>query len=263
VLEDAAGDIGQQNALARDEFCDLARDWSATPADHSIRDYVLRHGPTHLRIASRWDDLETLLTDLPFLEAKNEAGLVFDLAGDFTAAWNALPETRPQRRILRLLDEALRRDIHFINRHREDYSQGLFQCLWNFCWWHDCQEAAQHYIEPTGGWKLPPPWVRADAHKLCKLLEHWRREKRARARGSSWLRSLRAPHINLGTAQLAVLHGHEDSVNSVVFSPDGTRLASGSADNTLRVWDAQSGRELTAVRGHEKPVTYVAYSHDG
>ena len=51
---------------------------------------------------------------------------------------------------LKLLDEALRRDIHFIDRHASEYPQGLFQCLWNICWWYDCEEAAAHYVEPVG-----------------------------------------------------------------------------------------------------------------
>lgn len=33
------------------------------------------------------------------------------------------------------------------------------------------------------------------------------------------------------------LEGHSDAVRSVAFSPDGTRLVSGSYDNMIRVWD--------------------------
>ena len=34
------------------------------------------------------------------------------------------------------------------------------------------------------------------------------------------------------------LTGHTDSVYSVVFSPDGTRIVSGSSDETVQIWDA-------------------------
>jgi len=49
----------------------------------------------------------------------------------------------------------------------------------------------------------------------------------------------------------------------VAFSPDGTRVATGSRDQTARVWDAATGEELLVLRGHEAPVKSVAYSPDG
>jgi len=51
-------------------------------------------------------------------------------------------------------------------------------------------------------------------------------------------------------------------VFDVAFSPDGTRLATGSSDNSARVWDAASGQSLLEVR-HDKRVTAVAFSPDG
>ena len=95
-----------------------------------------------------WDALEDMLTALPFLERKTAAGMVFDLAEDFSEAVDALPKERPKRRILKLLSEALRRDIHFIARHARDYPQVVFQCFWNSCWWHDCLESDRSRIGP-------------------------------------------------------------------------------------------------------------------
>jgi len=61
--------------------------------------------------------LADLLHELRWLEAKNEAGLIFFLPTDFAAAIATLPKEDGRQRILRLLEEALRREIHFITRN--------------------------------------------------------------------------------------------------------------------------------------------------
>ena len=58
-------------------------------------------------------------------------------------------------------------------------------------------------------------------------------------------------------------YGHLNHVNCVAFSPDGTRIASASADKTIRIWDAQTGEEVATLTGHTDAVVTVAYSPDG
>ncbi|KIM32662.1 hypothetical protein M408DRAFT_41207, partial [Serendipita vermifera MAFF 305830] len=61
-----------------------------------------------------------------------------------------------------------------------------------------------------------------------------------------------------------VLVGHEGSVYSVCFSLDGKRIASGSADTTIRVWDAETGEVVARpLEGHSDWVRSVAFSPDG
>jgi WD40 repeat protein len=43
------------------------------------------------------------------------------------------------------------------------------------------------------------------------------------------------------------LEGHEDSVNSAAFSPDGTRIVTASWDGTTKVWDAETGACLDTI----------------
>jgi WD40 repeat protein/serine/threonine protein kinase len=60
-----------------------------------------------------------------------------------------------------------------------------------------------------------------------------------------------------------VLDGHLHNVVDVAWSPDGRRLASASWDQTAKVWNASTGRELFTLRGHDASLTGVAFSPDG
>ncbi|CCM02480.1 uncharacterized protein FIBRA_04580 [Fibroporia radiculosa] len=60
------------------------------------------------------------------------------------------------------------------------------------------------------------------------------------------------------------LQGHIHWVRSVAISHDGQIIVSGSADKTIRVWDANTGRQLgLPLRGHTQSVRSAAISHDG
>src|SRR4029077_7947986 len=71
----------------------------------------------------------------------------------------------------------------------------------------------------------------------------------------------------IGTGDWSVkrtLEGHHGSVMTVAFSPDGRRVATGSFDNTVIVWDAETGLTISKPMRHGGPFWYaVAFSKDG
>ncbi|EMD36490.1 hypothetical protein CERSUDRAFT_156165 [Gelatoporia subvermispora B] len=63
---------------------------------------------------------------------------------------------------------------------------------------------------------------------------------------------------------LLQMPGHTGAVVSVAFSPDGTRVVSGSQDRTVRIWNAQTGDLLMdPLEGHNHTVTCVTFSPHG
>src|SRR5262245_21325439 len=60
-----------------------------------------------------------------------------------------------------------------------------------------------------------------------------------------------------GTQIIATFKGHTEPVYSVAFTPDGKYLATGSFDNTIKLWEVASGKEAKTYGGrpeHQKMV---------
>ncbi|EGZ76826.1 WD40 repeat-like protein [Neurospora tetrasperma FGSC 2509] len=67
---------------------------------------------------------------------------------------------------------------------------------------------------------------------------------------------------NNGTKPVARLLGHQNKVNQVQFSPDGTLIASVGWDNSVKLWNARDGKFLKSLRGHVAPVYQCSWSAD-
>ena len=62
---------------------------------------------------------------------------------------------------------------------------------------------------------------------------------------------------------VAELEGHQNTVRSVLFSPNGIILASGSDDGTVRLWNASDGTLLQTLDGHQGGITNLAFDATG
>jgi WD40 repeat protein len=61
-----------------------------------------------------------------------------------------------------------------------------------------------------------------------------------------------------------ILHGHSRSVAFITFSPNGSRIMSGSHDHTIRLWDTETGDDVgEPLEGHSHSVFSVTFSPDG
>ncbi|HXP62261.1 MAG TPA: protein kinase [Dongiaceae bacterium] len=98
-------------------------------------------------------------------------------------------------------------------------------------------------------------WEQGNVGLLRQLLDETRESP---SRGFEWYYWQRQAHLDLKS-----LRGHLGPVTSVAFSPDGHLIATGSEDQTAKVWEAASGKGLLTLKGHGARVNSVAFSPDG
>src|SRR5262249_18493602 len=124
-----------------------------------------------------------------------------------------------------------------------------------------------HYFK-----RVPRPFrtVKAEGHKIVNAVLI-RKQRFGRSLGVVMFASLFCSLLLPATPTLAqnnppelVLQtGHSSRVNCAVFGPNHKWLASGGADNTIRIWDVDSGLELRALRGHRNFINSLAVSRNG
>ncbi len=214
--------------------------------------------------SQQYPEVLKLLTNLEFLEAKCNQHLVDDLVEDFHRALldpvvpipanlelqHSAAQIMVNCRTLELISKAIKLDIAFLHHHPE----GLFQTLWNRCYWYDAPASAAYYLPLEE--KEVGPW-QSSGYKIYPLVEKWRTEKEAR--GKVWIKTCKPLEVSLDTPLLKVLRGHEGWVTSVAVSPNQSFVASGSHDETIRIWDMQTGECFKVLQSNHSKVMCIAF----
>jgi WD40 repeat protein len=187
--------------------------------------------------------------------------------------------------------------LHFIGRHPTT----LLQCLWNLCWWYDCPEAAYHYDAAAPGAK-PRPWhgdgpklfellERWRREKQARQPNFvWLRSLRPPALplgGSHLVLGGHSDTVNAVAVSADgenLVSGSRDAtvrlwdtrtgaekfvfkvgvqVLDVAISLDGRLVAATSAmDNSVKVWNAITGKLIRELGPHDKQIQCIAFSPD-
>lgn len=146
-------------------------------------------------------------------------------------ALNHMPAGNPRTPSLKRVWASLNAHAGFLS----EYPGLLFQCLYN------------DLAAPEPAPELAP----------------WREAKGRVSPGFHWIERLNPAAAAAPGRDVQILAGHENSVFRTAFSPDGTTLVSGGADNSIIVWDVEFGSRLLKIDAHEGDVTALAFLPNG
>lgn len=103
-------------------------------------------------------------------------------------------------------------------------------------------------------------WDAHQVYRVRELLETYRRPENGLSdlRGFEWfyLQKLCNP-------ETVILSGHRGKVTALSYHPDGHWLATGSADQTIRLWDLDRQQATRTLSGHTGVITALDFSRDG
>jgi hypothetical protein len=103
----------------------------------AVSDYELQFLWEHLIAAHRFEDLQTVLLDFPYLQRKVNRGWVIELANDYRSALKTQLRYSSVPTVLSLLEETVPRNAQFL----KSYPTMLFQSVWNTGWWYDSPDS--------------------------------------------------------------------------------------------------------------------------
>ncbi|MCX6053895.1 MAG: DUF4062 domain-containing protein [Chloroflexi bacterium] len=191
----------------------------------------------------QWNEVQKLFTNLHFLEAKTEAGMVFELSNEFQLAIEKIPSETPWRSELELISDAVRENVIFISRHKTTF----FQCLWNTCHEFNGSENFRKsaVLESREG---NSEELKSPESRVSALMESWRAEKERLLAGFRWIRSLLPLSYQSGSGVVAIFPKLMDVVRKVAWSKDSETIVcmiNGRDGSWILQQDAKTGEILS------------------
>ncbi|MBD2168091.1 PQQ-binding-like beta-propeller repeat protein [Calothrix membranacea FACHB-236] len=204
-------------------------DKSLSKKSYKVKAYLGRY-PYNLVNSGNLEKYYQTLTDFDFINAKinhPEFG-VQSLIEDYDLIDSA--ETSENFKTLKLLQGALRLSAHVLVTDKQQLASQLHGRLLHENMPDDIQALLRQIQQQT-----TTPWLRPVTPSLTPP----------------------------GGRLIRTLTGHSSFVNAIALTPDGQRVISGSSDNSLKVWNLQTGEELFTLKGHRKPISAIAVTPNG
>ena len=184
--------------------------------------------PYHQTRSQMWNELETTLTDVAFLEAKCVAGMVYDLVADYSTGLDALPDERQAR--VALFARVISVQVQWL----ADYPKTTRQQLANYFKWTRGSTRL--------GARGPGP--------LSDELSH------------EWLQ-LASERPPTNQTPLHIFKTDGGPLLSVALDPTGHRSILGSESGVATIFDTRIGEVLATLKGHRASVVGCALSQGG
>ncbi len=233
-------------------------DWNHLPDD-----YAWRWLPWHLVGAGRRADLERILWDPVWMQAKLRAAHVNVLIADYE---HLKPSAEAD-----LVQGALRLSSNVLAVNAEQFAPQMTGRLLP----HQALLPIARLMAAIGA-SAPERWLRPlfpglhpSGTGLLRTLEGHSAPVSGVAVTADGKRAISASDDNtlkvwdLGCGVLRTLADHSSFVSGVAVTVDGKRAVSASYDKTLKVWDLESGDVLRTLVGHSDSVSGVAVTADG
>lgn len=188
--------------------------------------------PFHQTLGQMWTELKVALTDLKFIEAKSEAGMLRHLIGDYLFAERNADSIEARIPAWREWRHFVTTQAHVIEANVKRFPQIVFQQAYNLARDGAVPRAAQKLL--SGG-KGP---------------------------GGIWFERVNRPEHPQQRMCIYNLQGHTKSVVSIAISRDGSTAISASTDGSLRLWDISTGACMATLSGHSGGVICLQVAED-